>query len=182
MTRHSGSLRDRPEAEIRERLKLQEENLIRTAAALAEAFQYVNAGQEASPQVARSVQAAENRWRAIDREFGLLDSAVVAERLGASKANRNLAHSLAKKGRILGVRRGRRILYPGFQFDHDTGQVRPVIARVVELGRGSRWADAHLLQWFCAPNGFLGGARPVDVIDNEPELLEAARADMTARW
>lgn len=46
--------------------------------------------------------------------FGRLDS----------NTNRNLAHSLAKTGRTLGVRRGRTVFHPGFQFDEDTGQVR----------------------------------------------------------
>lgn len=182
MTRHSGSLNGLVEAEISERLRSQEENLIRSAAALAELFRHVAVGLEASPQVARSIQAAENRWRAMEREFGLLTSAAVAEQLGARKTNRNLARSLAKKGRILGIRHGRGILYPGFQFDPVTRAVRPAVARVVELGHRSGWEDAHLLQWFCSPSGFLGGARPVDVMESEPKLLEAAGADLTGRW
>jgi hypothetical protein len=61
---------------------------------------------EASPEVARSVQASENRWRAIAREYGLLDSRAVAALLGGNGTNRNKAHQLAKEGKIIGVKRG----------------------------------------------------------------------------
>ncbi|MDQ6755248.1 MAG: hypothetical protein M3017_18040 [Actinomycetota bacterium] len=85
MNRHSGRLKNRPEAEIRRLLLSQEQNLIRSAGALADVLQYVDAEEIAGPQVARSVQASENRWRAMEREFGLLDSADVAEMRGARK-------------------------------------------------------------------------------------------------
>lgn len=163
-------------------LRRRDENLVRSASALADVLGNIDAGSEATPQVARSLQATENRWRRIEREFGMLDSGQVAEFLGASGTNRNLAHSLAKKGHILGVRRGRKSLFPGFQFDADSGEVRPVIAEVTAIGRKAEWEDRHLLQWLCAPNGYLDGARPVDHITDESTMLHAAKSDLAVRW
>jgi hypothetical protein len=168
--RHSSSTAEH----LHELLRRRDENL--------DVMGGIEPGVEATPQVARSLQATENRWRRIEREFGMLDSGQVAEFLGASGTNRNLAHSLAKKGQILGVKRGRKTLFPGFQFDADSGEVRPVIAQVASIGRQSGWEDRHLLQWLCTPNGYLDGARPVDHIADEVTLLQAAESDLAVRW
>ncbi len=118
----------------------------------------------------------------MDEEFGLLDSGQVAELLGSKATNRNRAHALSKEGRILGIRRGRGILYPGFQFDKDARQVRTEITDVIAIGRDNGWQDTHLLQWFCSPNGYLDGARPVDELVDHGRLMTAARQDLAKRW
>lgn len=180
LNKHHGGRPSSPT--VYELLRDRDENLVRSAAALADVMVHVEAGTEATPQVARSLQATENRWRGIEGEFGMLDSRQVAEFLGGSGTNRNLAHGLAKKGRILGVKRGRGILFPGFQFDSRTGEVRSVIERITQLGRAAGWEDRHLLQWLCTPNGYLDGDRPVDHITDETGLMQAARSDLAARW
>lgn len=111
------------------------------------------------------------------KEFDMLDSSHVAALLGASPSNRNKASQLAKQGRILGVARGNRTLYPSFEFDIDAGKVRPVISDVAKIA-GNRWDGESLLQWFCAPNGYLDGRRPVDVIDDEQALLDTAHKSL----
>lgn len=165
---------------VEEGLRKGEQQLRRTARALAEVLERTGQGLEASPEVARSVQASENRWRAIAREYGLLDSGAVAALLGGSRTNRNKAHQLAKEGKILGVKRGKGTLYPGFEFDH--GEIRPVIAEVAAIGRGNQWSDSHLLLWLASPNGYLEGRIPARMMDEPEKILEAARQDLAERW
>lgn len=165
---------------VEDRLRIGEQQLRRTARALAEVLERTDRGLEATPEVARSVQASENRWRAIEKEYGLLDSRSVAELLGGSGTNRNKAHQLAKEGKIIGVKRGRGTLYPGFEFDH--GEVRPVIAEVGAIGRRNHWTDAHLLLWLASPNGYLEGRVPARMMDDPGQVLEAARQDLAERW
>jgi len=187
MERHFGDRVDSPEsvdantaalALIRHR----ELVLTRSAQALEALLAQVDADIEASPQVARAVQASENRWRSIENEFGLWDSGEVSEFLGGSPSNRNLAHSLSRAGRILAVRRGRKVLYPGFQFDQASGGIHSVITAVSRYGKGAGWESANVAQWFCAPNGHLGGLRPVDILDDGARVMRAARADLAPQW
>src|SRR5690606_27737672 len=77
-----------------------------------------------TPQAARALQVTENAYRRIGEEFGYLSSSDVAERMHAKSGNRQLANSLRREGKLLGVRRTNRYLYPGFQFD-DQGQLKP---------------------------------------------------------
>ncbi|MGN7149282.1 hypothetical protein ACTHQ6_09860 [Arthrobacter sp. SAFR-179] len=163
-----------------DRLREDQLQLRRTARALAEVLERTGQGLEATPEVARSVQASENRWRTLAREYGLLDSRAVATLLGGSGTNRNRAHQLAKEGKIIGVKRGRGTLYPGFEFDH--GEVRPVIAEVAAMGRRNHWTDPHLLLWLASPNGYLEGRVPAQMMDEPDKILEAARQDMAERW
>jgi hypothetical protein len=135
---------------------------------------------EASPEVAHSLRASENRWHAIAREYELLDSRAVAALLAGSGTNRKRAHQLAKEGKIIGVKRGRGTLYPGFQFDQ--GEIRPVIAEVAAIGRRNHWTDPHLLLWLASPNGYLEGRVPARMMDDPDRILEAARQDMAKRW
>ncbi|NJC21287.1 hypothetical protein BJ994_000363 [Arthrobacter pigmenti] len=128
----------------------------------------------------RSVRAACARWRAIELEFGLLSAAEVDLLLGPGWPP---AGCLAAERRILGVAtKAGRVLYPGFQFDREARTVRPVIAEVARISLSAGWKDRHILQWLCAPNGYLHGERPVDVLDDREHLLAAANADLEALW
>lgn len=135
---------------------------------------------EAHAGVTRSLQASEDRWRAMAKEYGLLNSRAVAALLGDSGTDRNRAGRLAKEGKIIGVKRGRGTLYPGFMFDH--GEVRPVIAEIAAIGRRNHWTDPHLLLWLASPNGYLEGRVPAQTMDARDKILEAARQDMAERW
>ena len=117
----------------------------------------------------------------MESEFGMLDSTAVARELGNSATNRNKASQLVKEGKLLGVKRGNKTFFPKFEFDLAAGKVRPVISDVVRIA-GDRWSGESLLQWFCAPNGFLDGRRPVDVIDDEAALLSTARKSLAEEW
>ncbi len=110
--------------------------------------------------------------------YDVLDAGQVHDLYG-SKADNSaaLAGRWRHAGRIFGVERQGRILYPAFQFD-DIGKPKPVVARVLEaLGKRGSWQVAS---WFTAPNGWLpDDRRPVDVIDTDPDAVAAAAREVT---
>ena len=66
---------------------------------------------------------------------------------------------------------------PKFQFEPTTLSIRPAVRMVIaELEAVfDMW---ELAAWFCEPNLWIGGHRPVDMVDGRPEcVLGAARAD-----
>jgi hypothetical protein len=65
---------------------------------------------------------------------------------------------------------------PAFQFAEDGLSVRPCCAQVFEE-LGPLFDDWELAWWFAVPNAWLGGAAPVDRLDDPALLLHAARAD-----
>lgn len=136
-----------------------------------------------SPQLARSLQAEVNAWKQIEGEFGLLSSSEVAELLGASPNNRNLASEKRRAGKILAVGRGNTFRYPGFQFDRRRGIVHPIIEELIALATGADWPQEDLLLWLCSPSTYFHEAdRPVDHLTEPERLLEAAKAQFEATW
>ncbi|MGC0251230.1 hypothetical protein [Pseudactinotalea sp. Z1748] len=134
-----------------------------------------------SPQIARAAQATENAWRDIEIEFGMLTSTEVAQRLGYGP-NRTWASNQRKAGRLVGVRRGGRYLYPGFQIAQ--GRVVPAMAGLLELAEEHTWSSESLVLWLCSPSGrFAEGQRPVDVLHGDAEaVLVAAGEAMAPPW
>lgn len=107
-------------------------------------------------------------------EFGLLSGARVAELASSRASNPSaLASRWRKERRIFGVEAEGAIRYPGFQFDAN-GRPRPLVGKVMETfdDQLSPW---ELALWFTSANGWLGGIRPVDVLDSDPDtVLNAA--------
>ncbi|WP_155850257.1 hypothetical protein [Arthrobacter sp. Br18] len=129
-----------------------------------------------SPAMSTARRIARAHWAGIAAEFGMLTSSEVDRRVGAKSPP---AGCLAGNRQILGVvTRAGRVLYPGFQFDEDTGQVLPVIGQVALIGLKGGWRDRALLQWFCMSNVHLGGARPVDRMGDPEKVVTAARRDL----
>jgi len=63
-----------------------------------------------------------------------------------------------------------------FQFSPDLGLKPGLKAVLAELV--SEYDGRRLAEWFVEPNGWLDEARPIDVLDSNPEeVLQAARAD-----
>lgn len=167
-----GAIGERELAEAETRAK-------RTVAALGESL--AAARIEAPPALARAAQARENLTTAIDREFGLLTSAEAGAAMGSrSSAKRNLAAAARKAGRLLGLPRGGYVVFPGFQFDEHG--VRPVIAKLIELGAQYDRTESGLIWWLMASTTYLDGRRPVDVIDDEESLLRVAEAAFGVEW
>jgi hypothetical protein len=78
---------------------------------------------------------------------------------------------LEAEGRVFSVDyRGTRI-YPRFQFD-ETGPL-PAVANVLSILRELR-SPWEIALWFTGNNGWLGGARPVDLLAIRPDHVIAA--------
>ncbi len=109
-------------------------------------------------------------------EFGTLTSSEVADLAGSRASNRAaLANRWRKEGRIFAISYHGQIYFAGFQFDAG-GRPLPVVAEVLNaFGDSEGWQTAL---WFTAANGWLGGARPVDLLQDDPErIAEAARRE-----
>jgi hypothetical protein len=133
------------------------------------------------PSPAAVLQARRNAEARTDllQEFGALRSQEVADFAASRAANRAaLANRWRGEGRLVAVPVGDELLYPGFQFTAE-GKPKPVIAQTLEELRGiTNITDWQLALWFTSPTGWLGGRRPVDVIDEDPgAVIEAARRE-----
>lgn len=136
-----------------------------------------------SPQTARGLQAAENIWRSIDREFGMPTGIEVAELLGSKKPNRSIASTLRDEGSIVGVMRGNSYRFPGFQFDAEKGAVVPVIPKLTALARENGRSDEDLVFWLTSPSSYFHEQdRPVDHLSEEDRVLAAARDQFEGSW
>lgn len=135
------------------------------------------------PSAARVLQARRNALarEALLREFGAPTSAEVAELAGSRAANKAaLANRWKQEGRIFSVTHHGQTLFPAYQFDGE-GQPYPAVAEVLaSLGQQDR--DWPLAVWFIAANGWLGGRRPVDLLESDPAAVaEAARHEASDR-
>ncbi len=136
-----------------------------------------------SPQMARSLQAAENIWRSIAREFGMPTSIEVAELLGSRKPNRSIASTLRNESNIVGVMRANSYRFPGFQFDAEKGAVVPVMPKLIALARENGRSDEDLVFWLTSPSSFFHEKdRPVDHLREEDRVLAAARDQFEGTW
>jgi hypothetical protein len=135
----------------------------------------------ASPALARAVQAQQNLHDRIDAEFGLLTSAQAADRMSSrAVARRNAATAARSEGRLLALRRGKYLLYPAFQFE--AAGIRPVIAALRDIGDQHGWDEPSLIEWMMAPTTYLGGSRPVDIIDDADQILAVAAETFGVSW
>ncbi|GGC84844.1 hypothetical protein GCM10011512_09610 [Tersicoccus solisilvae] len=123
----------------------------------------------ASPQLARSAQHTENRWRQLDDEFGLLTAAQAGRRMGSINDRAARTRVSSARGCLLAVRRGGRNLYPGFQFDDD-GHPRPAVARLLGTARSLDVSDETFALWLVAPAEALDAQRPVDLLADDGAL------------
>ena len=131
------------------------------------------------------VQILQARRNAVAREqlmqeFGALTSADIGRVSGSRAANKAaLAHRWKSDGRIFAVTHHATSYFPGFQFTED-GFPLPIIAPILKL-LGDRLSPWELALWFTGANGWLGGARPVDLLTRNPDrVVEAARRESEA--
>lgn len=112
----------------------------------------------------------------VEKEFGLFTAIEATALIGVRDMNRS-------KNRLLRVQADGQWLYPGFQFDHASGTVRPGVDELVRVARANKVDDASVVQWICAPSGLLDGLRPVDLLDH-PDLVVKAfeRRYPTLNW
>jgi hypothetical protein len=108
-------------------------------------------------------------------EFGALRSAEVAELAGSRAANRAaLANRWRAENRVVAVPVGDELFYPGFQFTSE-GRPHPTVGAALGILRSlPQLSDWQAALWFVGANGWLGGRRPVDLLDEDPGAVEAA--------
>jgi hypothetical protein len=127
----------------------------------------------APPVVLQARRNAEARTSLL-KEFGAVTAAQVAELAGSEAKNTSaLAGRWRREGRLIAVEHHGTLYYPGFQFD-SSGKPKPVVADVLRyLGPPTvtPWQQAL---WFTSANGWLGGRRPVDLLDEQGEAVVAA--------
>lgn len=140
-----------------------------------ELLEVLSRGLSEIPDESRVIQLqrqAEARARYL-REFRTYTSQEVA-RLGGSKARNEsaLASRWRSAGKVFAVQVDNVDRFPAFQFDEEF-KPRPVIARVLQaFGDRKPWSVAL---WFASNSGWLGGARPVDLLEERPDaVVEAA--------
>jgi hypothetical protein len=130
-------------------------------------------------QARRNVEAR----NALLEEFGALRSSDIADLAESRAANRAaLANRWRAEQRLVAVPVGDELLYPGFQFTSE-GKPHPAVGAALEaLRSNAEVSDWQAALWFAGPNGWLGGRRPVDVLDAEPDAIaDAARREAAER-
>src|SRR5919106_2966043 len=113
-------------------------------------------------------------------EFGALRSAEVAELAGSRAANRAaLANRWRAENRVVAVPAGDELLYPGFQFTPEGRPHQAVGAALAILRTEPGVSDWQAALWFVGANGWLGGRRPADLLNEDPRAVEdAARREV----
>lgn len=137
---------------------------------------------ETTPEQAHRVQATENAWRAMDKDFGLLNAGEVAERCGSKSIGRtSYATDARRSGRIMAVKRLNRLLYPAFQFS-----AAGPIPLMRDLKREADRLDIDeetTLLWMTAPTTWWDeDSRPVDHLDDPEGITAAFRSHYGAAW
>lgn len=114
----------------------------------------------------------EERQRFLD-EHRVLDAIAVHELSGLRAKNVHAtANRWREQGRIFAVGIERKRYYPAFQFEH--GEPKPVIRQLIAAG-APHYHGWPLALWLNAPNGWLAeDARPIDVMDRDPEAVVEA--------
>lgn len=133
------------------------------------------------PATAAQIALVDQTWRGIESRYGALDAGRYAELVGASPTSRSVASKAKAKG-LVGYRRGRRILYPGFQFD-ERG-LRPGWNDIVGPLRDAGWDDEDIVLWLAAPHAVLSRRSPVEALDDGDRglVLDVVRDATAGVW
>ncbi len=137
----------------------------------------------AVPTPAAVLQARRNAEArsALLAEFGALRSQDVADLAESRASNRAaLASRWRTENRVIAVPVGDELLYPGFQFNAE-GKPKPAIGGTIDLLRSDpHTTDWQMALWFATPTSWLGGIRPVDLLDEDPDaVIDAARREVS---
>ena len=126
----------------------------------------------------------------VDRDAEFADMRAAYQAQGGFARGDDLAHVLEDFGRgnlaslgrmvvageVFGFEWRHTLWIPMFQFSADLALKPGLKAVLAELV--SEYDGRRLAEWFVEPNGWLDEARPIDVLDSNPEeVLQAARAD-----
>jgi hypothetical protein len=116
---------------------------------------------------------------AVAVEFGVWSAAEAGRRIGSrGHSPASAIRRWAVQGNLLTVPVAGLDHYPGFAFGPD-GRPRAVLGLVAAALPGrTGWA---LVEWLVSPQEALGGARPVDLLDTDPDAVVAAAAEPRGR-
>jgi hypothetical protein len=120
----------------------------------------------------------EERWRGVEREWGMLAADQVALLTGArAQSARSHTANLRRRKGLAGVKRRGGLLYPGFQFvrvEDDLIAVASAWTTLRELLEPAGWSDADVLAWASAPNAHLEGRSPAQEVHEQPDRVSDA--------
>jgi hypothetical protein len=106
--------------------------------------------------------------------FPALTAQELAELPAAQKHGLDAVTRWHYNKQIFCVTDGDRAYFPRFQFD-EAGHPLPIIAELLAiLGQFKARSDWDNALWFAGGNGWLDGARPVDLLSSDPELVRDA--------
>lgn len=134
-----------------------------------------------SPQLAQALQATESVWKDVESEYGMLTSTDVARLIGSKESSRSLAANQRAVGKLIGIKRGNRYVYPGFQFDLRSDKVHPAIPGLIAVAAEVGWDEEDLVFWLVSPSGYFRGERPVDHLD-DADFTDKVRQAATVEW
>ena len=125
---------------------------------------------EALEQARRNAQAR----KAFLDDHDALEAEQVHALYGSRAKNKSaLAARWRAEGKIFAVEHEGSLLYPAFQFDAQ-GRPRLVVADLLAI-LAAKLGGWQLVLWFASRNGWLDGARPLDLLDDDPDrVLDAA--------
>jgi hypothetical protein len=151
-----------------------------TGAALASTLQA--APTVLTPPAMRALLNREVALRGIESRYGLLRSDQLASSRGGSSKNASeYASALRRDGKVIGLPRGGRTMFPAYQFRED-GSPIPALAPIIEMFRRAQWSDESIVVWFTAPNGYLDAAEPAAVLASDPARVNDAATSAGADW
>lgn len=110
------------------------------------------------------------------RNVAWLNSAEVAQLIGAESQTVGHVNQLCREKRLFGVRYRGEYLHLEFQFG-GSGEIHPAIARLLEYlpSTDANWTAAF---WLFQPHGGLGGKTPAEVFHECPhEIVRLAHED-----
>jgi hypothetical protein len=119
---------------------------------------------------AQKLDSGSLAWRAaFMKKYPSFTSAEVAsEALSGAKNQASVAYRWSTEGKIFSVKFHGGNRYPKFQFRH--GEPIPTIATVIRVfGEGRSGWD--LAFFFSEANSYLGGRRPMDLVDSDPSRV-----------
>lgn len=70
------------------------------------------------------------------------------------------------------------MLHPAFQLDPETFDPLPVISDALKALPRQDMSPWEIGLWWTADNGWLDGTRPVDALDDQPEVVVQAAAKL----
>jgi hypothetical protein len=133
-----------------------------------------------APEIARGLQITENLWRQVEKDWGLLTSRQVVELLSGGSHTAD-ASGLRTAGKIIGFRRNGQFRYPGFQFDHHSRRVRPVVPALIALSNELGYDAEAVILSLASPSTYWTDDTPLNHIDDE-DFLHILKARWTAEW